>query len=147
MGCSVYASMFVGFKFDEVVKIVEKMNEKYITKFDEDTGSPYQKDVSEFTYSLEIFGEEIEFDDDHEDFHSVQYFIQTYFKDSDITTTYGDEVNLSTMLIGIRLAKTDDLMYGGGDEEVSLEKVTKAIDTLKKYGKEPKLYLTTNVSC
>ena len=145
MSCTVYASMIVGFKFDEVAKIVKKKNEKYVTKFDEDTGDPYQKDVSESTCSLEIFGESIEISDDR--FSKVQEAIGTYFKGSNVKSTWGDYENPSTILIGIDLAESGDIMYGGGDHTVSLDEVTKAISELREYGKEPKMYLSTSISC
>jgi len=148
MSCSVYAKIFVGFKFDEVCEIVKHREEKFVTKYDENTGKPYKKDVSATTYSLKLFDKEIANDIDPESFYDIQEAIENQFEDKDITTTYGDESNPSTMLIGISMVATDDLMYGGGDEEVTISELSETIKKLKEYtDKSPSIFLSTNVSC
>jgi hypothetical protein len=148
MGCSVTAGIFVGFSFDEVGKIVEKKDEKFVTKYDEDTGKPYQKDVSEFTKSLEVFGQTIDCDEDElECLGEVTWAIEKHFKKEKIVATYGEGDDISDILIGVYLVQTGDLMYGGGNDYIDLGKLEKTIEKLKKYGKTPSVILTTSVSC
>ena len=146
MSCSVRAGIFVGFSFDEVAKIVEKKDEKHITKYDEDTGQPYKKDISEVTKSLEVFGQEI--DCDYLDSPcEVKEDIESHFTSEGISVTYEEDDGISDMMIGVYLVKTGDLMYGGGNHHISLSDIERAIEKLKKYGKNPSVVLTTSVSC
>ena len=148
MGCSVRAGIFVGFSFDEVAKIVETKDEKYVTKFDENTGKPYQKDISEVTKSLEVFGQKIECDEDDLSYlGEVQCIIEDHFKSEGISATYEEDGDITDMMIGVYLVKTDDLMYGGGNYNISLSEIEKTIEKLKKYGETPSVVLTTSVSC
>jgi hypothetical protein len=149
MSCSVDAGIFVGFKFNDVCKSIEEKEEIFVIKYNENTGEPYKKDESEIRNKFFLFGEEVEVDSDFEfdDFGEMVEVLDDSLKINGLTFTYGDGESTSTILIGISIVGSEDIMYGGGDYPVELSEVKKAIEKLEEFQENPKVYLTTSISC
>ena len=146
MGCSVYAGIIVGWKFDDVCEIKKNVKTETVTRYNEKTGAPYYKSVDEVTYELLAFGETVHYFEESPDSYEVYESLEHFLKGKGVEATEPDE-GVSSILIGKSIAQTGDLMYRSEEKVVNSREIIDSLTELVLLYPNPSVILSGRVSC
>jgi len=125
MGTDIWATITVG------EPVEAKQATKTITKFNENTGTPYSKEITFFEWFFISDDKLCECDED-------DYIIMKH----------GDEEYGSALVYGITIVETASHRSSVDPVEVPLDKIEEAKKTYREMtNREPKVYISLDVSC